>query len=106
MHAIVNTLKLARPLDDQILHTIEDFNVRPYLAGPVTRSVGEVIVDLPRRLRRARARKGVLTPAARFATAPPPPSARSCSQGGLDPRGSLRDRSPAAFGALVLARGS
>ncbi len=50
--------------------------------------------------------KGVLTPAARFATAPPPPSAGSRSQGGLDPRGSLRDRSPAAFGGLALARGS
>jgi hypothetical protein len=97
MHAIVNTLKLARPLDDQILHKIkEEFlprareanagflgakivrvselevvllafyanrevldevsskvagpwfaeNVRPYLAGPVTRTVGEVIVDV------------------------------------------------------------
>ena len=96
MHAIVNTLKLARPFDDEILHEIEEFfprvreanvgflgakivrvselevvllafyatrealdevsskvaapwfaeNVRPYLAGPVTRSVGEVVVDV------------------------------------------------------------
>jgi len=97
MHAIVNTLKLARPLDDQILRKVkEEFfprvreanagflgsklvrvselevvvlafyanrevldevsskiagpwfaeNVRPYLAGPVTRSVGEVVVDV------------------------------------------------------------
>jgi hypothetical protein len=97
MHAIVNTLKLARPLDDQMLEKIrtELFprvreanagflgakivrvtdlevvlvafyssrevldelsskiagpwfaeNIRPYLAGPVSRSVGEVIVDV------------------------------------------------------------
>jgi len=97
MHAIVNTLKLARPLDDQILRKVkEEFfprareanagflgaklvrvselevvvlafyanrevldevsskiagpwfaeNVRPYLAGPVSRSVGEVVVDV------------------------------------------------------------
>ena len=96
MHAIVNTMKLARPLDDEILHKIEaEFprirqanagflgakivrvselevvllafyasrevldevsskiagpwfaeNVRPYLAGPVSRSVGEVVLDV------------------------------------------------------------
>src|SRR6185369_8365768 len=72
---------------------------------------------------------GGLAPAARFATAPPPPSAGSlCSQGALPPRlasrplprrlrrarsarrgpcprGSLRDRSPAAFGVLALLAG-
>jgi len=97
MHAIVNTLKLARPLDAPLLRKIkEEFfphvreanagflgakivqvselevvllafyanrevldevsskiagpwfaeNVRPYLAGPVTRSVGEVVLDV------------------------------------------------------------
>src|SRR6188472_2793144 len=104
---------------------------------------------LPRRLRRARSARrgpcprgslrdrspaafgvlaplaGGLAPAARFATAPPPPSACSLrSQGALPPRlasrplprrlrrarsarrgpcprGSLRDRSPAAFGVLA-----
>jgi hypothetical protein len=96
MHVIVNTLKLARPLDDEILHKLEEFlprlreanvgflgakfvqvselevvalafyangelldevsskvagpwfaeHVHPYLAGPASRSVGEVVVDV------------------------------------------------------------
>jgi hypothetical protein len=96
MHAIVNSMKLARPLDDELLHKLDEFcprlreasvgflgikivrvselevvmlafyssrealdevsskiaapwfaeNVRPYLAGPVSRSVGEVVLDV------------------------------------------------------------